>query len=70
MLAEGNSYKLTSQIVEPMRRVCVCCTRAFDENQLIFEQRLIGDESFCSHCFADIMNNTEYSSDMRYQEYM
>ena len=70
MLAENNPYKLTSEIMKSTHGTCVCCSRSIDKQLLIFEQRLIDDESFCPHCFSDIVNNVEYSSDVRYQEYM
>ena len=60
MLAENHSYKL----------ICVCCSSTFDNQALTFEQKLVDDNSFCPHCFADIMNNPEFATDTRYQEYM
>lgn len=67
VMAESSSHALTP---ESTRGVCVCCSSKLDANQPTFEQRLIEDRSFCPRCFAEIMNDTEYASDMRYQEYM
>ena len=44
---------------------CVECDTPIDENSMSFEQRLIGDESFCRRCFDRIMLGAD---DMPYLE--
>jgi hypothetical protein len=38
------------------------CSEQFDPLRITFEQRLVGDASFCMKCWTDIMNG-EYDGD-------
>jgi hypothetical protein len=45
------------------KNLCVCCRGVYDTvRDTTLEQRIIGDEDFCSVCWNEIMM-TEYAGD-------
>ncbi|HXV46358.1 MAG TPA: hypothetical protein VD736_06770 [Nitrososphaera sp.] len=45
------------------KNICVCCHGLYDTaRDTTFEQRIVGDEDFCSMCWNEIMT-TEYAID-------
>ncbi|MGI0049090.1 MAG: hypothetical protein ACREAW_06075 [Nitrososphaera sp.] len=45
------------------KNLCVCCSEVYDTvKDTTLEQRIVGDEDFCSVCWNEIMN-AEYAGD-------